>query len=174
MNSLCDREIIEALYAASAAGVKIELIIRGICCLKVGIPHISENISVRSIVGNFLEHARIFYFYNDGAEELYMGSADWMPRNLDKRVEIVFPLKDEKIKQQAKHILDIQLADNLKAHILQPDGSYEKIDKRGKKTLICAQDYFCEEAVKNAKHPTDPVLDHVFIPAEAGVFSDRD
>lgn len=73
-----------------------------------------------------------------------------------------------------KHILDIQLADNLKAHILQPDGSYEKIDKRGKKTLICAQDYFCEEAVKNAKHPTDPVLDHVFIPAEAGVFSDRD
>ena len=174
MNSLCDREIIEALYAASAAGVKIELIIRGICCLKVGIPHISENISVRSIVGNFLEHARIFYFYNDGAEELYMGSADWMPRNLDKRVEIVFPLKDEKIKQQAKHILDIQLADNLKAHILQPDGSYEKIDKRGKKTLICAQDYFCEEAVKNAKQPTDPVLDHVFIPAEAGVFSDRD
>ena len=174
MNSLCDREIIEALYAASAAGVKIELIIRGICCLKVGIPHISENISVRSIVGNFLEHARIFYFYNDGAEELYMGSADWMPRNLDKRVEIVFPLKDEKIKQQAKHILDIQLADNLKAHILQPDGSYEKIDKRGKKTLICAQDYFCEEAVKNAKQPTDPVLDHVFIPAEAGVFSERD
>lgn len=174
MNSLCDREIIEALYAASAAGVKIELIIRGICCLKVGIPHISENISVRSIVGNFLEHARIFYFYNDGAEELYMGSADWMPRNLDKRVEIVFPLKDEKIKQQAKHILDIQLADNLKAHILQPDGSYEKIDKRGKKTLICAQDYFCEEAVKNAKQPTDPVLDHVFIPAEAGIFSDRD
>ena len=174
MNSLCDREIIEALYAASAAGVKIELIIRGICCLKVGIPHISENISVRSIVGNFLEHARIFYFYNDGAEELYMGSADWMPRNLDKRVEIVFPLKDEKIKQQAKHILDIQLADNLKAHILQPDGSYEKIDKRGKKMLICAQDYFCEEAVKNAKQPTDPVLDHVFIPAEAGVFSDRD
>ena len=71
-----------------------------------------------------------------------------MPRNLDKRVEIVFPLKDEKIKQQAKHILDIQLADNLKAHILQPDGSYEKIDKRGKKMLICAQDYFCEEAVK--------------------------
>ena len=103
-----------------------------------------------------------------------MGSADWMPRNLDKRVEIVFPLKDEKIKQQAKHILDIQLADNLKAHILQPDGSYEKIDKRGKKTLICAQDYFCEEAVKNEKQPTDPVLDHVFIPAEAGVFSERD
>ena len=174
MNSLCDREIIASLYEASNAGVKIQLIVRGICCLKVGIPHIR-----RKHIGTFDRRqfpgtCRIFYFYNDGAEELYMGSADWMPRNLDKRVEIVFPLKDEKIKQQAKHILDIQLADNLKAHILQPDGSYEKIDKRGKKMLICAQDYFCEEAVKNAKQPTDPVLDHVFIPAEAGIFSDRD
>ncbi len=166
MNSLCDREIIEALYAASAAGVKIELIIRGICCLKVGIPGVSENISVRSIVGNFLEHARIFYFYNNGAEELYMGSADWMPRNLDKRVEIVFPLKDEKIRKEAKHILDVQLADNLKAHILKPDGKYEKIDRRGKKVLLCAQDYFCEEAMKRAVVPVDPVRDRVFIPAE--------
>ena len=166
MNSLCDREIIEALYAASAAGVKIELIIRGICCLKVGVPGVSENISVRSIVGNFLEHARIFYFYNNGAEELYMGSADWMPRNLDKRVEIVFPLKDEKIRKEAKHILDVQLADNLKAHILKPDGKYEKIDRRGKKVLLCAQDYFCEEAMKRAVVPVDPVRDRVFIPAE--------
>ena len=166
MNSLCDKEIIEALYAASAAGVKIELIIRGICCLKVGVPGVSENISVRSIVGNFLEHARIFYFYNNGAEELYMGSADWMPRNLDKRVEIVFPLKDEKIRKEAKHILDVQLADNLKAHILKPDGKYEKIDRRGKKVLLCAQDYFCEEAMKRAVVPVDPVRDRVFIPAE--------
>ena len=166
MNSLCDREIIEALYAASAAGVKIELIIRGICCLKVGVPGVSENISVRSIVWNFLEHARIFYFYNNGAEELYMGSADWMPRNLDKRVEIVFPLKDEKIRKEAKHILDVQLADNLKAHILKPDGKYEKIDRRGKKVLLCAQDYFCEEAMKRAVVPVDPVRDRVFIPAE--------
>ena len=166
MNSLCDKEIIEALYAASAAGVKIELIIRGICCLKVGVPGVSENISVRSIVGNFLEHARIFYFYNNGAEELYMGSADWMPRNLDKRVEIVFPLKDEKIRKEAKHILDVQLADNLKAHILKPDGIYEKIDRRGKKVLLCAQDYFCEEAMKRAVVPVDPVRDRVFIPAE--------
>ena len=96
MNSLCDKEIIAALYEAGAAGVKIELIIRGICCLKTGIPGISENISVRSIVGNFLEHARIFYFLNDGQEEIYMGSADWMPRNLDKRVEILFPVEWEK------------------------------------------------------------------------------
>lgn len=100
MNSLCDKEIIAALYEASAAGVKIELIIRGICCLKVGIPGVSENITVRSIVGNFLEHARIFYFYNDGKEEIYMGSADWMPRNLDKRVEILFPIECERLKKR--------------------------------------------------------------------------
>ena len=93
INSLCDQEIIAALYSASAAGVKIDLIVRGICCLITGIPGISENITVRSIVGNFLEHARIFYFYSNGNEEVYMGSADWMPRNLDKRVEIVFPVK---------------------------------------------------------------------------------
>ena len=100
MNSLCDRDIIAALYSASAAGVKIDLIIRGICCLKVGIPGVSENITVRSIVGNFLEHARIFYFYSGGNEEVFMGSADWMPRNLDRRVEIVFPVEDERIKKE--------------------------------------------------------------------------
>ena len=130
MNSLCDRDIIAALYAASQAGVKIELIVRGICCLKTGIPGISENISVHSIVGDFLEHARIFYFYSNGQEEIYMGSADWMPRNLDKRVEIIFPVEDERLKEEIKHILDIQLSDNTKAHLLQPDGTYVKPDKR--------------------------------------------
>ena len=105
MNSLCDEGIIAALYEASAAGVKIELIVRGICCLKVGIPGISENIHVRSIVGNFLEHSRIFFFLNDGEEELYMGSADWMPRNLDRRVEILFPVLDDTLKEKVKHIL---------------------------------------------------------------------
>ena len=165
MNSLCDQKIIAALYEASAAGVKIELIIRGICCLKVGIPGISENISVRSIVGNFLEHSRIFYFLNNGQEELYMGSADWMPRNLDKRVEILFPVLDERLKKEVKHILDIQLADNVKAHVMQADGSYGKIDKRGK-ILLIAQDYFCEEAMERAHKPHDPVQTRVFIPAE--------
>ncbi|MBB5264397.1 polyphosphate kinase [Catenibacillus scindens] len=149
VNSLCDAEIILALYEASNAGVKIELIVRGICCLKAGIPGVSENITVRSIVGNFLEHARIFYFYNDGWEEVYMGSADWMPRNLDKRAEITFPVEDEACKKRVMDVLRVQLADNVKAHILQPDGSYEKVDKRGK-TLICAQDYFCQQAIKEA------------------------
>ena len=168
MNSLCDRGIIAALYAASAAGVKIDLIVRGICCLKVGIPGISENITVRSIVGNFLEHSRIFYFYSDGNEEVFMGSADWMPRNLDKRVEIVFPVEDEQLKEEVKHILEIQLEDNVKAHILQPDGTYEKVDKRGK-MLLNSQDFFCEEATRRAKIklPETAADKRIFVPAEA-------
>ncbi|MDD3218323.1 MAG: RNA degradosome polyphosphate kinase [Lachnospiraceae bacterium] len=165
MNSLCDPVIIAALYSASAAGVKIDLIIRGICSLKVGIPGISENITVRSIVGNFLEHARIFYFYSNGKEEVYMGSADWMPRNLDKRVEIVFPVENEKLKQEVIHILDIQMQDTLKAHILQPGGTYEKIDKRGK-VLLCAQDYFCKEAQERVKKTAEAGNSRVFTPAE--------
>ncbi len=150
MNSLCDPKVMEALYEASNAGVKIELIIRGICCLRAGVPGLSENITVRSIVGDFLEHARILYCYNDGFEEIYMGSADWMPRNLDKRVEIMFPVEDKDAKAQAKHILDVQLADTLKAYILQPDGTYEKQDLRGKEK-ICAQETFCREAMEGAK-----------------------
>ena len=164
MNSLCDPDIISALYAASAAGVKIELIVRGICCLKTGIEGVSENITVRSIVGNFLEHARIFYFYNNGAEEVYMGSADWMPRNLIRRVEIVFPVLDPEVKKQVMHIVEIQLEDTLKARILQPDGTYERVDLRGKEK-ICAQDYFCEEATYNARIP-DVLEKRVFVPAE--------
>lgn len=166
MNSLCDKEIIEALYEASSAGVEIDLIVRGICCLKTGIPKVSEHIRVRSIVGNFLEHARIFYFQNGGDEEFYMASADWMPRNLDKRVEILFPVEDEKLQERVRHILQIQLEDNVKAHILQPDGTYEKVDKRGK-VLLCAQDYFCEEAKQMAKEEPEAIKSHVFIPAEA-------
>lgn len=164
MNSLCDPDIISALYAASAAGVKIELIVRGICCLKTGIVGVSENITVRSIVGNFLEHARIFYFYNNGAEEVYMGSADWMPRNLIRRVEIVFPVLDPEVKKQVMHIVEIQLEDTLKARILQPDGSYERVDLRGKEK-ICAQDYFCEEATYNARI-LDVLEKRIFVPAE--------
>lgn len=169
MNSLCDKEVIAALYEASCAGVKIELIVRGICCLKAGIPGLSENISVRSIVGNFLEHSRIFYFENNGAPQVFMGSADWMPRNLDKRVEIVFPVEDEKLKEAVFHILEVELEDNVKAHILQPDGTYEKQDKRGK-ILVDSQRQFCEEAVymaNMAREHNDPISTRVFIPVES-------
>lgn len=168
VNSLCDRDIIAALYEASCAGVKVDLIVRGICCLKAGIPNLSENIKVRSIVGNFLEHIRIFYFENDESPEVYMGSADWMPRNLDRRVEIMFPILDENLKEKAIHILKVQLEDNMKAHILQPDGSYAKIDLRGK-THLCAQERFCEEAIEAVNmHKESEVAANrrVFIPVE--------
>lgn len=150
MNSLCDAGIISSLYEAAAAGVKIELVVRGICCLKTGMPGISENITVRSIVGDFLEHSRIFHFYNNGFEEVYMGSADWMPRNLDKRVEILFPVEDDSLKAEVIHILDIQLADNEKARILQKNGTYRRAAKGGHAKLN-SQKYFCEEAKRAQK-----------------------
>ena len=170
-NSLCDRKIILALYEASCAGVQIDLIVRGICCLVAGKPGVSENIRVRSIVGTFLEHARIFYFYNDGNEEVYMGSADWMPRNLDRRVEIVFPVEAPDLKEKAKHILDVQLRDTLKAHCLLEDGTYRKVDRRGKEAVE-AQKTFCEEAIAAANESKEKVrkkrtFDPLFSPQEA-------
>ena len=173
MNSLCDPDDIEALYAASAAGVQISLLVRGICCLKTGIPGVSENIHVRSIVGNFLEHARIFHFCNDGSDEVFMGSADWMPRNLDKRVEIVFPVEDEKLMREVMHILDLEFEDNVKAHILMPDGEYVKIDKRGKK-LVNSQEQFCEEAWNQVPKSPDPIESRRFIPAEPPIVFDEE
>lgn len=163
MNSLCDKEIIAKLYEASAAGVKINLIIRGICCLKTGIPGISENINVRSIVGTFLEHSRIFYFANGGNSEVYMASADWMPRNLDRRVEILFPVDSKEIKEEVIEILRILMADTLKAHILVGD-HYEKVDKRGKE-LIAAQAYFCERAKKIRKESVGESK-RIFVPKQ--------
>lgn len=165
MNSLCDRDVMAALYEASAAGVQIDLIVRGICCLKVGIPGVSENIRVRSIVGNFLEHSRIFYFYNNGQEEVFCASADWMPRNLEKRVEIMFPIEREELKKEVIHILNIELQDNVKAHILKPDDSYQKANRRGKAPLS-SQDYFTEEARKKAKGEEHMVNRRIFIPEE--------
>ena len=149
MNSLCDRDIIAALYSASEAGVKIDLIVRGICCLKVGIPNVSETISVRSIVGHFLEHSRIFYFNNNGNYDIYCSSADWMPRNLERRVEIMFPVEKVELKEELLHILKNQLQDNMKAHLLQEDGTYDKVDKRGKE-LFNSQKAFCKEATAKA------------------------
>ena len=165
MNSLCDPQMIAALYEASAAGVQIDLIVRGICCLRVGIPGVSENIRVRSIVGNFLEHSRIFYFYNNGNEEYYMGSADWMPRNLDRRVEIIFPVLDESLQKQVRHILEVELEDNVKAHLLQADGTYVKPDKRGK-VQINSQYQFCQEAKAQSVSKDHGFKERVFIPAQ--------
>ncbi len=150
MNSLCDRDIIAALYEAGAAGVRIDLIVRGICCLRTGVPGVSENITVRSIVGTFLEHSRIFYFQNDENPEIYCGSADWMPRNLERRVEILFPVEEEALKEELLHILNVQLSDTVKASVLKPDGSYERVDKRGKKA-VNAQAQFVREAAARAK-----------------------
>ena len=169
MNSLCDPDIIAALYEASAAGVKIDLIVRGICCLKVGISGVSENITVRSIVGDFLEHARIFIFRNGGKEEVYMASADWMPRNLERRVEILFPVEDEGIKERVKEYVRLQLSDTLKARFLQKDGSYKKKDLRSVpvEDRISCQEEFCRRAVESAKRREPDILEtRVFIPKE--------
>ena len=125
MNALLDKNVIQALYRASQAGVEIDLIVRGICALRPGVRGVSENIRVRSIVGRFLEHSRIYYFANAGEEEIYIGSADWMPRNLYERVEVLVPLRDEMLRQRVHHeILDAYLADNRKARILLKDTTY--------------------------------------------------
>ncbi|MBR5348137.1 MAG: RNA degradosome polyphosphate kinase [Lachnospiraceae bacterium] len=166
MNSLCDQEIIDALYEASAAGVEIQLVVRGICCLKAGVPGLSENIRVISIVGNFLEHSRIFCFYNDNQEEVYMSSADWMPRNLDRRVEILFPIEDEELKKRTLAIMDVLLSDNGKARSMLPDGGYERLTARGK-TKVIAQEYFCKEAAqreKDIKKEAEGTASHTFKP----------
>ncbi len=173
MNSLCDQGIISALYEASAAGVQIDLIVRGICSLKTGIPGVSENIRVRSIIGNFLEHSRIFYFHNNGNEEIYMGSADWMPRNLDRRVELLFPVLDDEIKKKVRHILRLELEDNTKAHILAEDGSYVKQDKRGK-ILVNSQLQFCQEAWDALPEEENAFGSRVFKPAEPAAAPDVD
>ena len=149
MNSLCDPDLIAALYEASHEGVEIDLLVRGICCLKTGIPGVSETIRVRSIVGDFLEHSRIFWFCNGGEDEIYMGSADWMPRNMSRRVEIVFPIRKKKLKDEVRHVLDVEFRDNVKANVLLSDGSYKKPDRRGK-AAVNSQEIFKAEAADRA------------------------
>ncbi|WP_353106871.1 RNA degradosome polyphosphate kinase [Acetoanaerobium noterae] len=141
MNSLVDESIIRLLYEASEVGVNIKLIIRGICCLVPEYPQVSENIEVRSIVGKLLEHSRIFYFYNAGQEKIFMSSADLMPRNLDRRVELLFPVEDECNKARVKNIINLYLSDTDKTRILHSTGAYSRVDKRGKEPLN-VQDYF--------------------------------
>jgi len=137
MNSLVDRAVIEALYRASRAGVKVDLIIRGICCLRPGVAGLSDNVRVISVVGRFLEHARVFYFRNGGHDELYLSSADWMPRNFDTRIETLFPLESPDIKKLVMAIIEMQLADTVKARELLPDGTYRMVT--GKKRVDSQQ-----------------------------------
>jgi polyphosphate kinase len=139
VNSLSDPVMIEALYAASAVGVKIDLIVRGICCLRPGIEGVSENITVRSVVGRFLEHTRVVYFLNGGNEKIYCGSADWMPRNLYNRVEIAFPLTQKKVRDQVKRDLKLYLQDNTQAWLLQTDGTYQRVEMEKGAEEISAQ-----------------------------------
>lgn len=146
MNALCDPEIIQALYDASASGVKIELIVRGICCLIPGIEGVSDNITVRSIVGRYLEHSRIYYFYNDGEEEVFLSSADWMPRNLNRRVELLCHLENSQIMKRIIDILGTLLMDTAKAKIKNPNSQYVSLKK--KSFNFNAQEFFLEEANK--------------------------
>jgi polyphosphate kinase len=142
VNSLVDKSMIKWLYRASQAGVQVDLIVRGMCCLRPGLPGISDNIRVRSIVGRFLEHSRIYYCRNGGAEEIYLGSADLMPRNLDRRVEISFPVEDKRlIRHLHDDVLAIYLADNVKARRLLPDGSYERVRPGPNEPLLDSQQW---------------------------------
>lgn len=140
MNALIDTAIIKALYRASMAGVKIELIVRGVCSLRAGVPGVSENITVRSILDRFLEHSRIFWFRNGGDDALFISSADWMTRNLDRRIEIVFPVHDAKVKKRLREILKTYLSDTVKTRMLEQDGSYRRVDPG--ETPIRAQQTF--------------------------------
>ena len=144
INSLVDRKMIESLYEASQAGVQITLIVRGMCCLVPGIPGTSDRITVHSIVGRFLEHSRIYYFYQDGAEAIFLSSADLMERNLDRRVEAMFPILDERIKKEIKNILAVTMSDTQKMKEMQPDGTYKKV-RSGRRKSLSSQAVFLEE-----------------------------
>jgi polyphosphate kinase len=150
MNSLLEQSVIEALYSAAHAGVEIDLIVRGICSLRPGLKNLSERIRVRSIVGRFLEHSRVYYFQNGGDEEFYCGSADWMPRNLFERCEVIFPIRDAQIKTRVRdEILAAYLADTVKARMLQTDGTYVRVrepGRDGKVPAFSAQDFFIDAA----------------------------
>ncbi len=142
VNSLVDPSMIASLYRASQAQVPVRLIVRGICCLIPGLPEISENITVNSIIGRQLEHSRIFRFENAGNPKIYMGSADWMQRNLDRRVELVFPIEDADLRERAFRILDLMLSDNINTRVMHPDTTYCHIDKRGKAPCDCQAEFW--------------------------------
>jgi polyphosphate kinase len=166
MNSLEDPEIIRALYRAARAGVRVQLNVRGLCCLRPGMPGISENIEVVSIVDRFLEHARIFHFRNGGHEEVYLSSADWMGRNLDRRLEILFPVPGEEHRRRLIGILQACFADNVKARVLQADGSYPRARRKGRS--FRAQEHFHREALAAAQPPAATEFRPLTRPAEEG------
>ncbi len=152
-NSLEDKRMCQTLYKASRAGVDIRLNVRGICCLKPGVKGLSDRISVRSIVDRYLEHARIFYFANGGHEEVYLSSADWMRRNLDRRLELLFPVRDAKIRKRLVGVLKTFFKDNVKAWELLSDGQYRRVSRKGR--AVRAQETFHEKAVaavRSAEH----------------------
>jgi polyphosphate kinase len=147
MNALVDPRIIRRLYEASMAGVQVDLLVRGICCLRPGLEGISENIRVTSVVGRYLEHPRIYYFANGGQSEVYMGSADLMQRNLNRRVETIFPVEDDAIKARlVDEVLAISMMDNVKARELQPDGSYVHLQSPDGETPVDSQQWFMDHA----------------------------
>jgi polyphosphate kinase len=154
VNSLVDPELIEALYRASKAGVKIQLSVRGICCLRPGIPGLSENITVSSVVDRYLEHARILYFRHGGTPLLFISSADWMPRNLDRRVELLTPVDDPACRDQLIEYLKISVDDEAKARFLQPDGTYTRHPKHRSPEALRSQEALYRKAVELAKRAT--------------------
>lgn len=153
MNSLADTKIIQALYEASQAGVQVKLAVRGICCLRPGLKGVSDSISVVSIVDRFLEHSRIFHFFNGGDEEFYCSSADWMPRNLDKRVELLFPVTDKESREKLRQALDLVFADNIKARILQSDGSYIFRKRKKNEETVRAQEAIYQATIESRDLP---------------------
>jgi len=154
MNALVDPDVIEALYRASQAGVPITMLVRGICCLRPGVPRVSETIEVRAVVDRFLEHGRVFHFANGGQDEFFISSADWMPRNFHRRVEAMIPVEDASLKARLLEILQIQLSDNVKSWVLRPDGKYERIVPTPGAPLVRSQARFIEmtrDRVKSAE-----------------------
>jgi polyphosphate kinase len=165
MNALVDVDVIDALYAASEAGVDIHLRIRGICCLRPGIPGLSSRIRVHAIIDRFLEHARIFRFENAGNPELFFSSADWMPRNFHRRVEVLTPLLDARVKQRVQDILDVLFADVAKTWVLSADGKYERVAAPDAGSAPRAQQRFTEQARERAK-----MLDPLARPSHLRIF----
>jgi polyphosphate kinase len=156
MNALVDVDVIDALYAASEAGVDIQLRVRGVCCLRPGIPGLSSRIRVQAIIDRFLEHTRLFRFENGGVPEIYISSADWMPRNFHRRVEVLTPILDEHMKQRLEEIREILFSDVAKTWQLSPDGTYDRVP--APPSAMRSQQRFMETARERAKQNADPLV----------------